>query len=488
MKRILLLILTLSYTTLLANGIQLRNLVVNQGAQTVTFDIRWFNAWRFNVSEPLNWDAAWVFVKFKACDDHFWTHGQLSTNVADHIFPPELEPVLADGSATGIEPAPDNLGVLLRISEAVKDTMVDTLGWYTVTLKVTNMPTSGAINVKVFAIEMVFIPEGQYQLGALGGHFANNQQGAYSFSPNCDFNLSIRTPYDITSEAAMNIKWAGNCTGVNLPADFPKGFAAFHVMKYEISQGQYADYLNTLPPVSASLRYPGNYNQSRNRLANSGTAPNTYFSDRPDRAQNYLSAEDIMGYLDWAALRPMSEMEYEKICRGKDLSVDDQYPWGLPSNLVAGTVFNKSPEDGTELFIDTDANCTFNNVTYVSGDGGQGPARVGIHVEPNLNDRVKSGVTYYGVPDMGGNVWEFVVTVRNTGFTRAWGDGVTDNEGRHNQAGWPPNNSNCSRYGWRGGGWDSDWRWIRISNRQNSNGNCKNSWDRGQSTGGRGVR
>jgi len=302
-------------------------------------------------------------------------------------------------------------------------------------------------------------------------------------------------PYNITSENAISLKWAGSgATSINVPAAFPKGYKAFHVMKYEISQGQYADFLNTLPATTANLRYPGNFGNYRNRLANNGTYPNVYYSDRPDRAQNYLSWHDLCAYLDWAALRPITEMEYEKICRGPGASFGE-YAWGS-TNITPGTTIGITPENGTEVFTNPNANCTYNNVTYTGGDGGQGPVRVGIHAKVGSPSREASGAAYYGVLDMSGNVWEMVVMVSdpagNVGsptYDGKWGDGVLDwATGQANETTWPLGNP--AGYGFRGGSWQNTWEYLRVSARvwcrPGYPGRDPNA--RGGSYGGRGAR
>jgi hypothetical protein len=51
--------------------------------------------------------------------------------------------------------------------------------------------------------------------------------------------------------------YAGDQTAYS--GGFPKGYAAVYIMKYEVSQGQYADFLNTPDFISASARYAGIY-------------------------------------------------------------------------------------------------------------------------------------------------------------------------------------------------------------------------------------
>ncbi|MCS7152363.1 MAG: formylglycine-generating enzyme family protein [Bacteroidia bacterium] len=483
--------------SLRANNLQITNFSVNQANQTVSFQVSWQNAWRLT-TPPNNWDAVWIFVKFRACNEFTqpWTHGVISTNLADHTIPAALEPVLSDGSGIGIDPAPNNLGIMLR--PATPGTYA-TFGPHSVTLKITNMPTTGQYDFRIFGIEMVFIPEGAYTLGTLDGWHSTSTEAARAFDQNGN-NGDPHVPYNITSENAISLRWAGSGnTSITVPASFPKGFKAFHVMKYEISQGQYAAFLNTLPASNASLRYLGSYNTNRNRLANNGSYPNQYYSDREDRAQNFLSWHDLCAYLDWAALRPLTEMEYEKICRGPLPEVRGEYAWGT-TNIVFGNTIGLIPENGTEVFTDpANANCTGGAVAYTGGDGGQGPVRVGIHAKPNSPSREASGASYYGVMDMSGNVWEMVVmvsapdgTVGSPTYTGNWGDGVLDwTTGTANQPSWPLGNP--GGFGLRGGYWGNNWWEHRVSARNCSypGHTCKNTRNpdhRSSDAGGRGAR
>lgn len=482
-----------------ANDLRITNFSVNQAAQTVTFDIQWSNAWRLT-TPPGNWDAVWVFVKFRPCNAYTdpWTHGRISTTLSDHTFPAQLEPVLSDGSAVGIDPAPNNLGVMLR--PAAPGTYA-TLGPVTVTLKVSNLPTTGSYDFRIFGIEMVFIPQGSYVLGTLNGWYSGGDQAAYAFDQNGN-NGDPHVPYNITSENAVTLKWAGSgATSITVPATFPKGYKPFHIMKYEISEGQYAAFLNTLPSGAASLRYVGNYNNYRNRLANNGSYPNQYYSDREDRAQNHLCWHDVAAYLDWAALRPLTEMEYEKACRGPLPEVRGEYAWGT-TNITFGTSLSLTPENGTEVFsAPANANCTgWIGGNYTGGDGGQGPVRVGIHAKPGSPTREASGASYYGVLDLSGNVWEMVVmvsapdgTVGAPTYDGKWGDGVLDwTTGRANETTWPLGNP--GGFGVRGGSWGNNWDAQRVSARGCSRpdhtclGGTRNPDFRHEHHGGRGAR
>jgi formylglycine-generating enzyme required for sulfatase activity len=123
------------------------------------------------------------------------------------------------------------------------------------------------------------------------------------------------------------------------------------------------------------------------------------------------------------------------------------------------------------VFTNPNANCTYNNVTYTGGDGGQGPVRVGIHAKVGSPSREASGATYYGVLDMSGNVWEMVVMVSdpagNVGsptYDGKWGDGVLDwTTGQANESTWPLGNP--AGFGLRGGSWNDTWQHQRVSSR-----------------------
>lgn len=116
-----------------------------------------------------------------------------------------------------------------------------------------------AVELRVFGIEMVYAPTGSFYVGDGGSTVAGNFEARVS-----------NTPFQITSEGAITL--GGNvagCLGNNnasgmyvsspytdddfsdatsqtLPAAFPKGYNKFYIMKYEVSQEQYAEFLNTL--------------------------------------------------------------------------------------------------------------------------------------------------------------------------------------------------------------------------------------------------
>jgi hypothetical protein len=404
-----------------ANGITVSNLSVNQAAGTVTFDISWQNSWR----DAENWDAAWVFVKFRDCSVPKTTpfsHGLISNTLTDHTFPASLEPTCANGSAPCIDPSPDNTGVMLRRTSNGFGTVSGT-----VTLRVTNLPATGTYDVRVIAIEMVFIPQGAF--------YAGDATSLYFIRTSSTDN----SPIHITSEAALPTISSSGAGNYSLTANFRKGYAAFYIMKYEISQGQYTDFLNTIGQLQASNRFPNAYGFNRNTVGYNALTTD-YFTDRPDRAMNFLSWSDVVAYLDWAALRPLTELEYEKACRGPLPPVPNEFAWGTTSFTPGVTL--SGPENGTETFTDPGANMRRIPQPITGGDGGVGPARVGIFATSSTNTRAAAGASYWGVLNLSDNVGEYYYnyyagqSTRSPGNGIPWGDGNLTAGGDANTPNW----------------------------------------------------
>ena len=489
-----------------ANAVTISNLTMDQAAGTVNFDLAWQNSWRTSVA-PNNWDAVWVFVKFRECaaaTTDQWTHGLLSTTLGNHNFA-TLEPTNRHGSAVAIDAAPNNTGVMLR---QPADGLVPVAGPYNITLRVTNLPAAGTdIDLKVIGIEMVYIPTEAWTSGDSGLNWDSRR-----------FNSTVIDGTETT--IAYTSTGSGTFITYTL-GSFPRGQQGFYCMRYEISQEQYAVFLNTIPAAFATTLYPGvpaglGY---RYTIGNSGAAPNVYVAAVADRACNFLTWGMVSSYLDWAALRPMSELEYEKICRGPGPVLLNEYAWGT-TNITNGTTLSTTAplEDGTEIFTNNPvANVVFNNTSYGGGrtasvgpSGDRGPVRCGIFALPSTSTRQDAGATYYGVSEMSGNVTEYCVslsTLTQSGGTRPFlptlGDGLLNGSGFHNVADWPdaPIPAGATQYnqwvGWRGGCFFDATTELRVAHRIRSSV-FDGTWNFGAQhstsitnhwyTGGRGVR
>ena len=96
-------------------------------------------------------------------------------------------------------------------------------------------------------------------------------------------------------------------------------------MKYEISQEEYTEFLNKITAAGDGFRFPGKNGLNRHAITGSVGSRTT---SNPNLPCNYLSWYDMASYLDWAALRPMTELEFEKAARGTAAPVADEHVWG----------------------------------------------------------------------------------------------------------------------------------------------------------------
>ncbi len=468
------LLLVISCQSLHANNLRIRNVSPDLTNGTVTFDITWDNSWNLEtLGAPYHWDASWTFVKWRECNAPIsdpWTHGLVDTSLAAHSFG-SLEPTRSDGFSIGIDSIPFNHGAMLR---RVTNGLFPTQPYQTVTLKLTNLPATGDYDVRVFGVEMVYVPRGEFLLGGTSETYPFNVGGQ---------------PVLVKNEGPIQIFWQS--LNVTLTDSFPKGYNPFFCMKYEISQGQYCDFLNTLSGIAPNLLFVNQYNNDRNRVQSGGTPPDIYYSDRQDRANNYMNWTDLLAYLDWACLSPMTELQFEKVCRGNGPYVQNEYAWG--STDIAPITLLSTPEDGTEIAQNPGANCSYNNLTLTGGDGGRGPVRVGIFATATVTNKMEAGASYYGIMELSGNLWEQMVIATtqtdNFLFSGLWGDGYLDSLGYANVATWPFPNAingvNNAYHSLRGGSWYHGTTRLRTSDR---NYHYYGNNLRGSDFGGRGVR
>jgi formylglycine-generating enzyme required for sulfatase activity len=501
---------------------------VNGSHTFVTFTVQWDNSWRVSAG-PQNWDGAWIFVKYQVtggtgCTASInWNHATLSSTSAQHVAP---------GGST-IDAVSDGKGIFIyrNANGSGSNTYNVQLRW--------NYPTDGLLDacrvtVRVFAVEMVHIPTGGFFAGDgdLTGANGRFEDGISS------------NPFNVTSGSTPNTLGGGgagsmgdnnntgqataddfnDATSRALPASWPNGFNKIYSMKYEISQEQYKEFLNTLTGTQQSNRTPaitvGAYHNSTAGVTTpqarcgvkcivppSGATPGNYVCDLNNNgvydeatgdgqtlAMDWLSTPDLLAYLDWAALRPMTELELEKACRGTLLPVSNEHAWGNTSFIASAGVTNGGSFN--ELSSTVNANAVVNN--------GTGPQRCGIFATGSTT-RAQAGASYYGLMEMTGNVWEQTVTLGNAAgrsFIDSNGDGVILTNGAANVASWPGANGNntlasangangsgstgYAGMGFAAGTWNTT-AWAQVSDRQYRAGWTGLS-GRDNRTGGRGVR
>jgi len=189
----------------------------------------------------------------------------------------------------------------------------------------------------------------------------------------------------------------------------------------------------------------------------------------------------------------MTELEFEKTCRGKDIDpVANEF--AFPGNIHdpgAGEILPDEDEDGDETISDSNANCNYGDIMWSSGDcnagtgfcslSPYGPLRVGIFAESSTT-RTAAGAGYYGNMELSGNVQEPAVTVgRSEGraFLGTHGDGAltttSSDEGNATNIDWPGIDDTNDQgitgtvgIGWRGGGFKSVEGRLYVSDRTNA--------------------
>jgi formylglycine-generating enzyme required for sulfatase activity len=244
-------------------------------------------------------------------------------------------------------------------------------------------------------------------------------------------------------------------------------------MKYEVTQQQYVDFLNTLTQTQATER-KYTLDPLAKRYTITGSAVGSYATTNPNVACNYLSWADGAAYADWSGLRPMTELEFEKACRGPQAAVSSEYAWGTAA--VAGSPYTLSDAGASNEGIVTSYSTTVGNAVYntTKVSGNNGPVRVGIFAAHGMNSgRVSAGASYWGIMELSGNLWERPVTIDNAegrAFTGTHGDGLLTSDGDADAATWP--GANAVGAGWRGGSWEA----VRSSMQVSARGDAGNSY------------
>ncbi|MCX6162350.1 MAG: SUMF1/EgtB/PvdO family nonheme iron enzyme [Ignavibacteriae bacterium] len=469
-----------SYSAL-ANNISVSNFrLVGQNITNhytmVKFDITWENSWR-NSSSPNNWDAAWVFVKYRVGSgayQHAWLNNTGHINpIGSTITTGLLEPDSTFNATTN-----PGLGVFIFRDADGTGTFSKTAVKLRWNYGANGLSDTARIDIRVYAIEHVYVPTGAFSAGSGG-----SESNGFTLTTINTGNATT-TP---TGTGTLGGEAGGYPTGQTAPdnATWPNGFNAFYCMKYEISQQGYVDFLNNLTTTQATNRFP-NYNGSHRHAIS--VSSGVYSTTNPFVACTYICWADVAAYLDWSGLRPMTELEYEKSCRGTLLPVPNEFAWGTTGIANSEYTLINSGADNEVIatgYSTTVGNAAYDVTTPYIGSI-NGPVRVGIFAGNSLNTgRVTAGATYYGIMEMSGNLWERPVTVGNStgrAFTGTHGNGLLDATGNANVSTWPA--MNALGAGIRGGCWGGSSA-LQVSSRNNATG-IYNGPD--LNIGGRGVR
>ena len=424
-----------------------------------------------------------------------WSHMSISPNPADHSSRRGLE----------INPSEDGLGAFIHrdqdcgFGEAwlLRDIRLRT------TTRCNGLP----IKVWIGALEMVLIPEGEFHVGDPKGPDGPTSCFYQAASKADDKSFVIRSEAKIpVGTGPGELCWDNrNQMGEydDIPAAYPKGYQSFYILKHQVTQGEYCDFLNHLHSHQLTIRYPYG-GQGDYRYTVYKTTTRTRVCTRPERPCNWVSWGDAAAYIWWAGLRPMTEFEYEKACRGTEPPVADEFAWGSTTLFEANVIVG---DESRRPIVQGNANIGGPLRYFAGGDEGQGPVPDdSFHVTGFAPDaeatfppnhergtytwREESGASFYCVMGLTGNLWEYTITVgtpEGRAFIGEYGTGNLDPKtgAPDRPSSWP--GANHLGVGFRGGSWYTVVEAGQVANRRFGSGLTGYS-DRSHDTGFRAVR
>jgi formylglycine-generating enzyme required for sulfatase activity len=442
-----------------------------------------------------------VFIKFQRNGGN-WQHATLSTTIPAAGAPTptpgmEVIPGLVDQTAAYNISTNPAVGVLIYRSANGQGTFSATDVRVRWNYAQDGVSPGDQVVFQVYGVEMVYISQGSFYVGDTSS--TNSlQQGSSDTDP---WNINGEGAISVTNASSNGFYYpgGGDAAGSTFTIDssFPKGYNAFYMMKYEITQEQYAQFYNSLPSGTAQT----NRNITTATDSNSATLVNRnnlYIDNNglmtlPDQGSdatycsvpaNFMSWEDLSAWLAWSGLRPFTELEFEKAARGTSNSVSGEYAWGNTNLTAANDI-----EGATEGLISEVASNSGSHANYGNDADVPGPLRVGNFADLNRASvsRQGAGAGHFGVLELSGNVSERAVTIGNSSgraFTGLHGNGSVDANGRANVTNWPSSTS-ATGIGFRGGSWSSTSVYLRISDRTDV---ATTDTARQSSFGGRGAR
>ncbi|OJJ16569.1 hypothetical protein BKI52_32150 [marine bacterium AO1-C] len=388
--------------------------------------LKWKNSW----NNAKNHDAVWVFIKVG-------TLGRGNRHAL--ILPNNYQILSSNVKNLKIDVPKDQAGFFIYPGQKYRGDVECTLV-VKLDKKALKRLNIYSIRGQAYGLEMVYVPEGGYTLGDPDATAYKNFSAFYK----SDAEGKYDGLYKITAENQVvevgpekgklyyQVKRAiyqGDQKGP-VPAEFPKGVQSFYVMKYEVTQGQYVNFLNSLRDGQTQFRVPfgvKGYYKYRGSIV---LKKDKYYAKSPQRPCNYIGWDDGCAFADWAGLRPWTELEYTKACRGPQKPVAHEFPWNTNSRNKVLRVVAENDElvllDGLDESKLTDQN------------------------------RDQFGASYYWVMDLAGSVWERVITIGDPvgrQFKGTHGDGNLTGYGYATNKDWPSGDTEKGGFGFRGGGY-----------------------------------
>jgi formylglycine-generating enzyme required for sulfatase activity len=287
--------------------------------------------------EPILWDAG---CSVEADAGGLAVEWECATARVEQPIHPVHNPI------TGVWVRLANAGHVAFLEVALK------LPW---NYRAAGVPDDSYLDVQLFAIEMVSVAGGPYCLGD------GNASGG--FSP---VRIGHPTP-------ARGAQWSSPCGWEGpqppglpaLPATYPNGWRAFYVAKYEVTQGQYRDFLNVLTFQQQKARTHSSPASPHRTSALNASIPernglvvylpgdsthqlpavygcdlnNNGVADEPQDGEwiacGGLSSDDALAFADFTGLRVLTEMEWEKAGRGQKQGLPGDLPFGAFRPMTA---------------------------------------------------------------------------------------------------------------------------------------------------------
>jgi len=451
----------------------------DEHAKTAVIDLSWENAWK----NEINFDGVYVFLKYRPAAEDGFRSMRLAGDggrFSGATSVPEGFSLGESNVRVGAYAPETRLGFFVFPDEACSHQSVSVSG---IRVPVT---ADKAEQIEVFAIEMVYIPEGGFKMGdpqgpiRMGGSCIN---GFYTWPDKPMYAIASEDaipfgPEDGMLFCDMDSENGRNIEQFTIPAEYPKGYGAMWYMKHALTMGQWVHFLNCLTRkqqnrqvwsdvsgdkvphfyVMTDSDHPLDRNEVFCQPGGHGTTePITFYTSVPHRIANGLNWFSAASFACFAGLRPVSELEYIKACRGPLEPQEHEFAWGS-SDIGRAWNFMGIPNTAYDIPVPVRAGALANSnygshtamlhgvpkpFTGDAPDWGGTASETTFENAPlceGYSERVCRGASYYGVMEMSGNHWEYLVSAtmkESLVFRRDYGTGELTEDGEYDIPSWP---------------------------------------------------